>query len=273
MSRSDTKSEQRQKFDYWSETRTPLSSLVFLLPLLICYEVGVFLLGGHQPESLRNGADIWMRDALLQIGLQHASIPPLLVVVGLIVWQYAGKFRWRFSTDTILGMFSESLLFALCLIVISRLQHLCFEEAGVATLAIGLESSRPIISNCMGYIGAGIYEEFLFRLVLLPACYLFFLSLRVHNTIAAGIAVAISCFGFTLAHYVQPADLLSVSNVVPLTLEYIVETPELWFGFVFRMIAGVFFSLLFLLRGFGITVGAHACYDVIVGVVLANEIG
>ena len=32
--------------------------------------------------------------------------------------------------------------------------------------------------------------------------------------------------------------------------------------------AGLYFALLFRLRGFGIAVGAHALYDVMVGVVL-----
>ena len=38
------------------------------------------------------------------------------------------------------------------------------------------------------------------------------------------------------------------------------------YNFLFRTVAGVYFALLFQLRGFGIAVGAHACYDVVVGV-------
>ena len=34
------------------------------------------------------------------------------------------------------------------------------------------------------------------------------------------------------------------------------------YSFVFRMIAGVFFSALYLVRGFGITAWTHALYDV-----------
>jgi len=36
--------------------------------------------------------------------------------------------------------------------------------------------------------------------------------------------------------------------------------------FVFRTLAGLYFAFLFQLRGFGVAVGAHACYDVVVGV-------
>jgi membrane protease YdiL (CAAX protease family) len=39
-----------------------------------------------------------------------------------------------------------------------------------------------------------------------------------------------------------------------------------WFTFIFRTLAGIFFSLLFVYRGFGIAAGAHAGYDVLVGI-------
>ena len=37
-----------------------------------------------------------------------------------------------------------------------------------------------------------------------------------------------------------------------------------WFTFLFRCLAGLFFSVLFIRRGFGIAAGAHALYDVFV---------
>ena len=36
------------------------------------------------------------------------------------------------------------------------------------------------------------------------------------------------------------------------------------YSFVFRLIAGLFFSALYVLRGFGITAWTHALYDVLV---------
>ena len=37
------------------------------------------------------------------------------------------------------------------------------------------------------------------------------------------------------------------------------------FNFLFRVLAGLYFTALYQYRGFGIAVGAHACYDVLVG--------
>ena len=36
--------------------------------------------------------------------------------------------------------------------------------------------------------------------------------------------------------------------------------------FLFRTLAGLYFAFVYQLRGFGIAVGGHACYDVIVGI-------
>ena len=42
--------------------------------------------------------------------------------------------------------------------------------------------------------------------------------------------------------------------------------------FSFRALAGGFSSLLCILRGFGITVGCHAAYDLLVGLLLIHEL-
>ena len=47
--------------DYWSEARAPLSSLLFLIPWIGVYELGVLLVGQDQPDAVRTGADFWMK--------------------------------------------------------------------------------------------------------------------------------------------------------------------------------------------------------------------
>ena len=37
-----------------------------------------------------------------------------------------------------------------------------------------------------------------------------------------------------------------------------------WYSFLFRLLAGLFFAVLFLRRGFGITAATHAIYDILV---------
>ena len=40
--------------------------------------------------------------------------------------------------------------------------------------------------------------------------------------------------------------------------------PFTWFAFIFRWMAGVFFAWVFVFRGFGVAVGTHAMYDILV---------
>ena len=54
---------------YLNESRRPLASLLFVLPVLALYELGVALLG---PQAIRNGADVWIESLLDFVGLRQA---------------------------------------------------------------------------------------------------------------------------------------------------------------------------------------------------------
>ena len=97
-------------------------------------------------------------------------------------------------------------------------------------------------------IGAGLYEEVLFRLLLLPAV-IWLLERWGQTRFTASLwGVVLTSLLFSGAHYVGPLG----------------DTFALY-SFTFRTLAGIFFSLVFLVRGFGITAGAHAAYDLLVG--------
>ena len=67
------------------------------------------------------------------------------------------------------------------------------------------------------------------------------------------IAIAISALAFTWYHDLRGADgALSLTRIV------------------FYFLAGLYFGLVFALRGFGLVVGAHAAYDIIT-VILARS--
>jgi hypothetical protein len=101
-------------------------------------------------------------------------------------------------------------------------------------------------SQLMVSLGAGIYEELLFRVLLVGA--LAWVARRVFGwrPLATGIfATLLGALIFSAFHYVGPyGDRLELGS------------------FTFRAVAGVLFSGLYLLRGFGITAWTHALYDV-----------
>jgi len=240
--------------DYWSESRQPLSCLVFLIPLISLYELGVwFFSTEEQPDAVRNGADFWMRSWLQDAGFHEVVWLPLAVASLLFTWHLLSRHPWKISLDTLGGMFAESLLFAFCLIVLGQLQDLVFQSwPQPLTLSIFASSAT---SRMISFLGAGIYEEFLFRLCLLPACYGLFRLCKLSPGWATACSIVGTSLLFALAHYIGPAG----------------DTFQL-FTFVFRTMAGGFFACLFCLRGFGITVGCHATYDLLVGLFLAASI-
>lgn len=248
----DTVSIADPSHEYWSQARQPLACLVFLAPLLLIYEFGVLWFGGRDPEAIRNGADYWMRTWLHQAGFNHWLLLPGLVVAGLLLWHLFGQHPWRVSIDTLVGMFAESLIFAFFLIVVGQLQDLVFQQWQSTTiLSTGghSESARMIT-----FIGAGVYEEVMFRLCLLPIAFSLFRLMSFGNRWSATLSILFTSLVFAMAHYVGPsADHFTL------------------FSFTFRMLAGMFFASLFVVRGFGITVGCHAAYDLVVGALLVTQ--
>jgi hypothetical protein len=218
---------------YWVESQRPLASLVFVLPLLITYEVGVTLLGARQ-----NGADAALRRLLEMLGFgQHFLLPVLLVFI-LLIWHHLTHQPWRLSGGVLSGMAVESVLLALCLRVISFLQF------SLLTLSLGEK-----IQDAIGYLGAGIYEELLFRLILLSVLAWGCRSAGMTSRTSLIAAAILSSLLFSGAHHVGPYG-------EPLDL----------FRFTFRFVAGLFFAILFIYRGFGIAAGSHAAYDILVGI-------
>src|SRR3954462_1677590 len=106
---------------YLPGARHPWPCLVFVLPLLIAYEAGVLALGGPQPESVRNGADHWLRCGLSYLGLRFFWIaPPVLALVFAVRAWRGRRDRPGDLAGTLSGMLLESVGFALGLWALSR---------------------------------------------------------------------------------------------------------------------------------------------------------
>ena len=237
---------------YLSATRHPWPCLLFLLPLLALYEVGVIWLGGSQPEALRNGADAWLRWGLERFGLRQLYLAPVLLAVLFLLWSWLRREdRPSDLLSVWLGMAIESVVFALGLWGISRSLGPLLADLGIE-LALSRSDAPPALAQTITYVGAGIYEEVLFRLLLYSFLAGLLRLLLMPAPLAVLVAAVFSAAVFSAAHHLGPYGESFDSYV-----------------FLFRTLAGVYFALLFQLRGFGISVGAHACYDVLVGIVVA----
>jgi hypothetical protein len=238
--------------DYWQQSRRPLASLAFIAPLLAIYEFGVLWLG---PQAMRNGADVWLRQWLDGAGFSQYFLLPILTLGMLLAWHYTTRDPWRVSPGVLYAKGAECLLLALALVVIARVQGTLLSMVMPADgnwalhASIG-ESVEGIFQRFVSFMGAGIYEELLFRLMLLPiiAGVLHWCGAPLGWSLAGG--AILSSLIFSGAHHLGTQGELFD-----------------WYPFVFRTVAGLFFSALFVYRGFGIAAGTHAAYDMLVGLV------
>ena len=241
----DAAMRQSPRETYWSLSRAPLESLVFTMPLVLAYEGGVLLLGRGSP---RNGADVWLRSLLDSLGFGGYFLLPLLTVIGLLAWHHVEHDRWAFRPGVLAAMVLESVVLASLLVGIARLQERFWPEILAVVPADAFD--RGVLQRLIGFCGAGLYEEVLFRLLLLPAVVWGLGAIGWNSGSAALAGILLTSLLFSAAHYVGPLG----------------DRFELY-SFTFRTLAGIFFAVLLVVRGFGITAGTHAAYDMLVGLV------
>lgn len=226
---------------YWRESELPLASLLFLLPLIVIYEVGTrfFTSGALAGREEQVIAFTMLSRFFSLFGAHGRHLPALAVVVILLVWHVARRDRWRVSGQTLFGMALESATWAMPLLIFG------FVFSRYFTLAGGLVTKSK--DDVILVLGAGVYEELVFRLILFT-----FLSLVLRDAFqfpsswSAFLIVVISGLLFSAYHYLSPSE------------DFRLQT------FAFRTLAGIYFGILFLTRGFGITAATHAAYDVLI---------
>jgi hypothetical protein len=239
----------RRPSGYLLATLHPWPCLVFLLPLLLVYEAGVLWLGGPRPETLRNGADAWLRWGLQSFGFPESYCAPVLILAALLVW--SGMRLWDRPDGLLmiwLGMAVESVSFALGLWALSRELGPLLDQLGIR---LSWGPPPKVLGRIVTFVGAGIYEEVLFRLGLFFILGILLRLLGIPRFVRGLLIPLASALIFAAAHHIGPYGEAFDGYV-----------------FVFRTLAGLYFALLYLLRGFGIVVGAHACYDLLVGVLM-----
>jgi membrane protease YdiL (CAAX protease family) len=236
---------------YLKTTLHPWPCLVFMLPLLAAYEAGILWVGGTEPDAIRNGADTWLHWGLETFGLSQLYWGPVLLALGFAIWTYV---RWPDRPKEILGvctgMAIESMLFAVGLLGLSRILGPLLDSFGIV-LGASAGYTEPIVAQALTFVGAGIFEEVLFRMLLYGGMRQLLFLAELKKNMATIVAALVSAVLFSAAHHVGPYG----------------DTFE-GFVFLFRILAGLYFTALYQKRGFGITVGAHTCYDVLAGIVM-----
>ncbi|MCB9701746.1 MAG: CPBP family intramembrane metalloprotease [Myxococcales bacterium] len=219
----------------------PFTSAILVFPLFVTYQLGILSQGGRG----QNGVDFVTRSL---IELCERDLGNYLLTLGGLCLAYLAilvilRRRGTFSPRAFLPMLVEASFYAatmgtLILFVIQRFLDI------VPRLAIA--SALAPLDVVVIAAGAGLHEELIFRL----------LGMGGIGWLLAGItgrrrawlaALVISSLVFSLAHHVGPA-------AEAFTFD----------AFVYRTLAGVFFAIVYQLRGFAVAAWTHALYDVYV---------
>ncbi len=240
---------------YWRAARQPRYSLTFAFPLLVAYEALAFALSHDALAGVRNGADVMLKSVFVLLGGRDGLLAfgVLLVGTGLVLVVRDRRRSGPIEGRILLGMAAEAVVYALVFgLVVGTLTGVLLRGLWTVSGAPGLDAqvSRAgglgLATQLMVSLGAGIYEELLFRVLLVGTLAWCARRLFGWGGLAAGIfATVLGALVFSAFHYIGPyGDRLELGS------------------FVFRAVAGVMFSGLYLLRGFGITAWTHALYDV-----------
>jgi hypothetical protein len=248
----------------------PLYILVFLLPLIILYEAGstVYLSGGKEglPQTIK--AHRLFEDLFHVMGAVGLYLPAIALVTVLFIWHLLLRDKWTIKPLVVATMAVESLVWTLPLLVLGSLHMRTFPDGAAAGGVAGMAGaalagaqvpetwmSLPWQARATIAVGAGIYEEMLFRLVGVALLHFVLADVvRLKDGVASGAAVAVAAVAFAMYHQVR----LDTGGIN-------------WPWMLFLTAAGLYFGMLYILRGFGITVGTHALYDLLVLVMLPRS--
>lgn len=235
------------KLRFKNDPRNLLTSLVLVFPLFLIYQVGVLF-----TLPMLNGADFLTVFLFRNLGLTTPVYLAYIAGVAILFAVGVGLLRRRqkFETRMIIPVLIESAIYALTMgsLIIVVMTNVFGISPRLAGGGIG---DQGFITRMVMSLGAGVYEETVFRLALLTGLVaLAEKVLRVNRVAAIVVAFVISSLLFSAMHHIPPYG-------DPLRLGV----------FTFRFLAGLCFGLLYWFRGFAVAVYTHALYDVYVLVV------
>ena len=226
---------------YFFTSRSSFYSFLFTIPLFFVYEISIVFLSKDDIIVVRNGADFLMRNILESFdiyGLYGLGFVFLFGFVLSFIFFIKTDKKKELKFNFLFFMFIESVLWSFILyLMLSKFMLILMNPTG-----------KMILQQVTLAIGAGIYEEFLFRVLLIAGLTRLLGFIFLWKQLARKIVALIISGGiFSAFHFMgEYGDFFSM---------------EL---FLLRFFAGIILGALYLFRGFGITAYTHSIYDLIV---------
>lgn len=225
------------------DPRNLLTSLVLVFPLFLVYQVGVLF-----TLPMLNGADFLTVFLFRNLGLSTSAY---LGYTGLVAATFAIavvllRRRQRFDPALVWRVLIESAIYALTMG--SLIVFVMTRVFGISPRLAGGIAAQGFGTRVVMSLGAGVYEETVFRLGLMAGLTaLLERGLGLRRWLAGALGLLVSSVLFSAMHHIPPyGDPFSIGV------------------FTFRVLAGACFGLLFWSRGFAVAVYTHALYDLYV---------
>lgn len=229
---------------YFDNTNTLLYSFLVSLPLFLLYELLIVISQPVGDSIVRISVDVWIKSLFTYLGVNAVSFSLLIVVfIGLfIVYKERERLKTiRFSYFPVLIL--ESAVYAIVVAFISQ---------SLVSLMLNMAASDPISSLSITQqlalsLGAGLYEELFFRVILVTLFILLFTKILGKKWAGVTAAVVLSALLFSAVHYVgSMGDAFTLGS------------------FLYRFLFGLILNGIYVWRGFGVAAWTHAIYDIMV---------
>jgi membrane protease YdiL (CAAX protease family) len=235
--------------EYLSASREARYSVTFALPLLLLYEGLTGLLPASALGAVRNGADVLLKTVFVTLGGRNGVTAFGVVLLAGGAWavvQDRRRHPGSMRAGVLAGMLLEAVVYAALFgFVVAILTAALLGGVGLAVAQGQPREALPIPAQLVVSLGAGIYEELLFRVLLVSGLSGLAMLLGWPRPLGVALAILGSAVIFSAFHYVGPlGDTFRLAS------------------FTFRAVAGLVLSGLYVTRGFGITAWTHALYDV-----------
>ena len=221
---------------HWS--RDAAVGMFAVLPLWLAYEGLRWLLA---PED-RNGAEVLLLQELSRLGARGHLLASGCFAV-LVLAAARSLLRRRIPWLRVSAVIAlEGTVYAL------MLGPLASALAASATRLLDTASGRgDLVANLVGSLGAGIFEELVFRLGLMSV--LVWVGVRAVRA-------------WSLPRWIVGVFAVVVSALVFSWFHHLCGEPFERSVFVYRAMAGILLGFLMWMRGYGVCVYTHAIYDV-----------
>lgn len=213
------------------------------IPLLLLYE---FLIWISQPpdQAVRISVDILFKTFFQFLGINAISATLFVAAfIGAVVLYLKRSDLPHIRSTYFLSMVLESAVYAVLITV---------AIVGIleAVLPMNLLQSANSLSKIQMFalsLGAGLYEELFFRVILVGGLSLLFLNFFSKKSTAYTVSALIAALIFSGVHYIgQYGDFFTLGS------------------FLFRFLFGLALNVIYVTRGFGIAAWTHALYDIFV---------